>query len=75
MTARPRDAVVGGNLAPSPCSMAAETGGILDTRNTIGVSNFDGTDANWKRWRVKFEAYADLANMGAYLGVAAEQTS
>ena len=30
------------NLAPSPCSVAAEAGGILDTRNTIGIPNFDG---------------------------------
>ena len=42
----------------------ALTGGILDTRNTIGVPIFEGTDANWESWRVKFEAYADLAGMG-----------
>ena len=30
------------------------------------------TDANWESWRVKFKAYADLANMGARLDVAAE---
>ena len=57
------------------CSMTAEVGGILDTRNTMGVQIFDGTDANWESWRVDFEAFADLANMGAHLDVAAEQTS
>ena len=47
--------------------MTAEAGGILDIRNTTGVPIFDGTDANWESWRVKFEAYADLANMEARL--------
>ena len=60
--------MVGGNPAPG-------TGGILDTRNTIGIPNIDGTDANWGRWRVKFEAYAELARTGACLDVAAEQSS
>ena len=55
--------------------MTAEAGGIQDTRNTIGAPNFDGTDANWESWRVKFAACADLANMGAHLDVVAEQTS
>ena len=55
--------------------MTVEAGDILGTNNTIGVPNFDGTDANWERWRVQFEAYADLAQMGAHLDVAAEQTS
>ena len=55
--------------------MTAEAGGIMDSRNTIGVPIFDGTDADWESWRVKFEAYADLANMGAHLDVPAEQTS
>ena len=54
--------------------MAAEAGGILDTPNTIGIPNFDGTDANLG-WRVKVEAYALLAGMGAHLDAAAEQTS
>ena len=52
--------------------MAAEAGGILNTRNTIGFPNFDGTDANWEGWRVKFEASADLSGMGAQLDAAAE---
>ena len=55
------------------CSVTAEAGGILDTRNTIGVPIYDGADAKWESWRVKFEALADLANMGAHLDVAAEQ--
>ena len=55
--------------------MAAEAGGILDTRNTSGIQNFDGTDANWESWRVKFAAYAYLAGVGAFLDVAAEQTA
>ena len=54
--------------------MAAEAGGILDTRNIVGIPNFGGTDANWDRWRVKFEAYADLAGIGAHLDAAEEQT-
>ena len=45
--------------------MTPEAGGILDTRNTIGVPIFDGTDANWERWRVKFEASADWAKCGS----------
>ena len=40
--------------------MVAETGGILDTRNTIGVPNFDGTDANWESWRVKVRGVCGL---------------
>ena len=55
--------------------MTAEAGGTLGTRNTVGVPNFDGSDANWESWQVKFKAYADLANMGAHLDVAAEPTS
>ena len=43
--------------------MPAEAGGILHTRNTIGITNLDGTDANWENWRVKFEASAGLAKM------------
>ena len=35
--------------------MTAEAGGILDTRNAIGVPIFDGTDAKWESWRVKVE--------------------
>ena len=57
------------------CSMTVETGGILDTRNTIGVPILDGADEKWKSWRVKFEAYAELADMGTHLDVAAEQIS
>ena len=30
---------------------------------------------NWKSWRVKFEAYADLARVGAHLDIAVEQTA
>ena len=56
-------------------SMTAAAGGILDKRNTIGAPIFDGPDANWESWRVKFEAHGDLANMRARLDVAAEQTS
>ena len=56
-------------------SLTAEAGGILDTRNTIGVPIFDCTDANWESWRVKFEACADLANVGSNLDVASAQTS
>ena len=41
----------------------------------MGLPNFDGTDAGWESWRVKFQAYADLADIGAHLEVAAEQTS
>ena len=67
--------VVGGNLTPRPCSMAAEAGGILDIRNIIGIPNFDDTDATWESWRAKFEACADMAGMGAHLDVAAEQTA
>ena len=48
---------------------------ILDTTNKIGVPIFDSTDVNWESWRMKFEPYADLANMGAHLDLAAEQTS
>ena len=55
--------------------MSGEAGGILDTTNTIGIQNFDVSDANWKGWRVKFEAYADLANMVTHLDAAAEQSS
>ena len=58
-----RSPVVRAKLAASPCVMSDEAGGILDTTNTIGIHNFDGSDANWKGWRVKFEAYADLANI------------
>ena len=57
------------------CSMPAEAGDILDTRSTVGVPIFDGTGADWESSRVEFEAHADLANMGAHLDVAAEQTS
>ena len=57
------------------CSLTADAGSILDTRNTIGVPIFDGTDANCEGWRVTLEACADLANMGSHLDVAAEQTS
>ena len=46
-----------------------------DTRNTTGVPNFNRVDANWESWRVELKAYADLANMGAHLDVAEEQTS
>ena len=73
--ARTCDPVVGGSLAPCPCSVAAEAGGIFNTRNTIDIPNFDGTDANSESWWVKFEAYADLAGLGAHLDVAAEQTA
>ena len=59
-----RDPVVGGNLTPSPCSMAAEAGGTLDTRNTIKL----GKLASKARG-------ADLAGMGAHLDVAAEKTA
>ena len=55
--------------------MAAEAGGILDTRNPISILNFQGIDANWESWRVIVEAYAALTNMGSRRGVAAEQTS
>ena len=40
--------MVGVNLAASPCGMPADAGGILDTRNTIGTPNFDGSDATGK---------------------------
>ena len=46
----------------------------LDSRNTVGVANFDGADGNWESWRVKFEAHADPADM-AHLDVVAEQSS
>ena len=46
--ARTRDPVVGRNLAPSPCSRAAETGVVLDTRNNTDIQHFDGTDVNWE---------------------------
>ena len=69
------DPVVGGNLIPSPCSMAAEAGGIPDRRHTNGIPNFDGADAKWESWRVKFEVYADLAGVGAHLDIAAEKTA
>ena len=55
--------------------MAAEASGILDTGNTSGIPNFDGTDANWGSWRVQFEAYAHLAGLGAHLDIAAEQAA
>ena len=44
--------------------MSVEAGGILDTRNAIGIPNFDGSDANLESWRVRFGASADVANMG-----------
>ena len=62
----------------TPCFFAAwqlKQVAFWNTRNTIDIPNFDGTDANSESWRVKFEAYADLACMGAHLHVAAEQTA
>ena len=35
--------------------MSAAEGGILDTINTIGFLDFDGTDANLEGWRVDGE--------------------
>ena len=55
--------------------MSADAGGFLDTRNTTGTPNFNRSYANWESWRVKFEAYADLANKGTHLNAAAEQSS
>ena len=69
------DSLVGANLAASLCVMSAEASGILDTGNTIGIPNFDGSHANWDSRRVKFEAYADLANRGTHLDVAAETST
>ena len=63
------------NLAASSCVLLVEEGDILDTTNTIGIPNFDGSDANWEGWRVKFEAYAALANVGTHLDVAAKKSS
>ena len=55
--------------------MSVEAGGILDTRNAIGIPNFDGSDANLESWRVRFGASADVANMGTHPDVAAEESS
>ena len=54
--------------------MSADAGGILDIKNTTGISNFDSSDANWESWRMRFEAQAGLANMVTHLDVAAEQS-
>ena len=37
----------------SPNDMSAAKGGILDTINTFGFPDFDGTDANLESWRVQ----------------------
>ena len=50
------------------CNMTSEADDILDTRNTIGVRNLDGYDANWESWRVKVEVHADLATYGTTFG-------
>ena len=47
---------------------------VIDTRNTISVPTFDGSDANWDAWRTKFEAYADLTGVGNYLEAAEAET-
>ena len=52
----------------------AEERGILDTRNTIGIPTFDGTDGAWDAWRTKFEAYADLADLGEHMEIAEKQS-
>ena len=55
--------------------MAAEAGGVLDARHTIGIPDLNDTDAHWESWRVKFEAYADLAGTSAHICNVAEQTA
>ena len=55
--------------------MTTEANGILNTENTIDITKFVGTDALWEGWRVKFEAFADLAWLIAQLDIAAEQTA
>ena len=53
--------------------MAAEAGGLLDAKNTIDISNFDGTEESWKKLASTVRS-ADLAGMVAHLD-AAEQTA
>ena len=57
------------------CSMAAEESGIGTHGTQLESRSSTVLTQTGRVWRVKFEAYADLAKMGAHLDVAAEQLS
>ncbi len=42
----------------------------LDTKGDICAQSFSGSDADWDSLRSKFEAYADLLDMGDYVDAA-----
>ena len=39
----------------------------LEVGNKIRLPEFSGEDRDWHAWSTKFEAYADLANLGDVL--------
>ena len=46
---------------------------IVDTRLDVKVSTFDGADANWFAWCLRFEAYVGLLGLSAFVNTAAIQ--
>ena len=46
---------------------------IVDTRLDVKVSTFDGADANWFTWCLRFEAYVGLLGWSTYVDTAAIQ--
>ena len=44
---------------------------FVDTRLDLKTPNFDGTDASWEAWCLKFEAYGHLVGLGPIMEGAA----
>ena len=48
---------------------------FVDTKLDLRTPSFDGNDAAWESWSLKFEAYCELVGMTSQMGIAAAQAA
>ena len=48
---------------------------FVDTKLDLRTPSFDGNDAAWESWSLKFEAYCELVGMTSQMDIAAAQSA